>query len=108
MRSGILFFIVFVSVTFSGIAQERHLKNAKAFIEKGTFEKAIERIATYENSVGIKYESIYVRYLLLTKNPPSIVTKDSSLTLLKSANALFLAEVDEKKKNNLCEELQIC
>jgi hypothetical protein len=41
MRSGILFFIVFVSVTFSGIAQERHLKNAKAFIEKGTFEKAM-------------------------------------------------------------------
>ena len=108
MRSSILFFIVFVSVAFSGFAQERHLKNAKGFIDKGSFEKAIDRIVTYEKSVGIKYESIYVRYLLLAKNPPSIVTKDSSLTLLKSANALFLAEVDEKKKNNLCEELQIC
>jgi tetratricopeptide (TPR) repeat protein len=108
MRSSILFFIVFVLVAFSGFAQERHLKNAKGFIDKGSFEKAIDRIVTYEKSVGIKYESIYVRYLLLAKNPPSIVTKDSSLTLLKSANTLFLAEVDEKKKNNLCEELQIC
>lgn len=108
MKNSILFLVVFFFSTFSLIAQERHLKNAKAFIEKGSFDKALDRIANYESSVGTKYESVYVRYLLQAKYPISIVGIDSSITLLKSANDLFLAEVDEKKKNNLCEELQIC
>ena len=62
MRRFLFFLFFFGYLTYSGFSQERHLKNAKAFIEKGTYDKALEKIVTYETSVGIRYESIYFRY----------------------------------------------
>lgn len=108
MRS-FLFFLFFLGfLTNTGFSQVRHLKNAKAFIEKGTYDKALERIVTYETSVGIKYESIYFRYLLQSKMAKSIAEVDSAIHLLQLTRTMFAEEVDEKKKTSFCEDLQIC
>lgn len=108
MRS-FLFFLFFLGfLTNTGFSQERHLKNAKAFIEKGTYDKALERIVTYETSVGVKYESIYFRYLLQSKMAKSIAEVDSAIHLLQLTKTMFAEEVDEKKKTSFCEDLQIC
>ena len=108
MRRFLFFLFFFGYLTYSGFSQERHLKNAKAFIEKGTYDKALERIVTYETSVGIKYESIYFRYLLQSKIAKNIADVDSAIHLLQLTKTMFAEEVDEKKKTTFCEELQIC
>ena len=84
------------------------MKNAKSFIEKGTFDKALERIVTYENSVGIKYESIYYRYLLQSRMAKTIAEVDSAIHLLQLAKTMYTEDLDEKKKISFCEDLQIC
>ena len=98
MRRIFIFLVLFFQVAIQVNGQERHLKNAKNFIEKGTFDKAIERINTYEGSVGVKYESLYFRYLLLYKSTPTLVGLDSAITLLKASNRMDLEEQDAKKK----------
>ncbi len=108
MRSLIFLLFFFCFFSYSGLSQERHLKNAKSFIEKGTFDKALERIVTYENSVGIKYESIYFRYLLQSKMAKTIAEVDSAIHLLQLAKTMYTEELDEKKKTSFCEDLQIC
>ena len=108
MRFVLFFLYFFCSISFLGVGQVRHLKSAKSYIEKGTYDKAIERIITYENSVGIKYESIYYRYLLQSKVAKNIADVDSAVHLLQLAKTMFSEETDEKKKTTFCEELQIC
>ena len=108
MRSFIYFLFFFCFFSYSGYSQERHLKNAKSFIEKGTFDKALERIVTYENSVGIKYESIYYRYLLQSRMAKTIAEVDSAIHLLQLAKTMYTEDSDEKKKTSFCEDLQIC
>ncbi|MHA8082469.1 WG repeat-containing protein [Aquirufa sp. A-Brett2-15D] len=108
MRGFLFFLFFFCSISFLGFGQVRHLKSAKSYIEKGTYDKAIERIITYENSVGIKYESIYYRYLLQSKVAKNIADVDSAVHLLQLAKTMFSEDTDEKKKTSLCEELQIC
>ncbi len=108
MRRIFIFLVLFFQVAIQVNGQERHLKNAKNFIEKGTFDKAIERINTYEGSVGVKYESLYYRYLLLYKSAPTLVGLDSAITLLKASNRMYLEEQDAKKKTEICEDLQVC
>lgn len=108
MRRFLFFLFFFGYLTYSGFSQERHLKNAKAFIEKGTYDKALEKIVTYETSVGIRYESIYFRYLLQSKIAKNIADVDSAIHLLQLTKTMFAEEVDEKKKTAFCEELQIC
>ena len=109
LMKGFLFFLFFLGVTtFQGFSQERHLKNAKSNIEKGAYDKALEKIITYETSVGVKYESIYFRYLLQSKIAKNIVEVDSAIHLLQLAKTMFAEESDEKKKSTFCEELQIC
>lgn len=104
-----LFFLFFLGViNFQGFSQERHLKNAKAYIEKGTFDKALEKIVTYETSVGTRYESIYFRYLIQSKIAKNIAEVDSAIHLFQIAKTMFAEEVDEKKKISFCEDLQIC
>lgn len=106
---GFLFYLSFLLfITFSGFSQERHLKNAKAYIEKGSYDKALERIVTYETSVGVKYESIYFRHLLQSKMAQSIADVDSAIHLLQLSKTMFAEDADEKKKTSFCEELQIC
>ena len=107
MRSFIYFLFFFCFFSYSGYSQERHLKNAKSFIEKGTFDKALERIVTYENSVGIKYESIYYRYLLQSRMAKTIAEVDSAIHLLQLAKTMYTEDSDEKKKTSFCEDLQI-
>lgn len=108
MRSFIFLLFFFCFFSFSGYSQERHLKNAKSFIEKGTFDKALERIVTYENSVGIKYESIYYRYMLQSRMAKTIAEVDSAVHLLQLAKTMYTEDMDEKKKTSFCEDLQIC
>ena len=109
LMKGFLFFLFFLGVTtFQGFSQERHLKNAKSNIEKGAYDKALEKIITYETSVGVKYESIYFRYLLQSKIAKNIVEVDSAIHLLQLAKTMYAEESDEKKKSTFCEELQIC
>jgi tetratricopeptide (TPR) repeat protein len=77
-------------------------------MEKGTYDKALDKIVTYENSVGIKYESIYYRYMLQSKKAKSIAEVDSAIHLFQLAKTMFTEDLDEKKKTSFCEELQIC
>ena len=106
---GILFFLFFLGfLTNTGFSQERHLKNAKSYIEKGSYDKALERIVTYETSVGVKYESIYFRYLVQSKLAKNIAEVDSAIHLLQMSKTMFAEDLDEKKKSSFCEELQIC
>jgi len=101
--------LLFLSFNFESKAQFRQLRLAKEELAKNDFDKnkVFGKIIKYEKDEGINPESKYIRSKLMSKSFQELSVLDSAFVFLTEAYT-GLEYYDQKKKDELCEEISFC